>query len=186
MLLDVGCGPGRLAIGLLSVLGRTNYLGLDVNANAIRWCQQHIERQHPSFRFQHVDVANDRYNRDGVGIDEDFRFDLPAGEFDAIYLYSVFTHMLEADVRAYLREFRRILKPRGRVFLTATVDEGVPRVTVNAPGYVANLMGPLHVVRYEKTFFFSLVKDAGFDVSEFVPFGDARSQSVFFLQRAYE
>jgi hypothetical protein len=59
-------------------------------------------------------------------------------------------------------------------------------VTINAPGYVANLMGPLHVVRYEKAFFFSLLNDAGFDVSEFVQFGDARSQSIFFLQGACE
>src|SRR2546425_11032115 len=53
-LVDVGCGLGRLATGLLVEFGDVEYLGLDANREFARWCQEHIERHHPSFRFMHV------------------------------------------------------------------------------------------------------------------------------------
>jgi SAM-dependent methyltransferase len=37
---------------------------------------------------------------------------------DLVILFSVFTHMLRDDLRFYLSEFRRILRPAGRVYAT--------------------------------------------------------------------
>lgn len=183
VILDVGCASGRLAIGFLNVLGAVDYTGLDVRAKSVEWCKRHIERRHTSFKFRHIDVANARYNEGGIPIDEHFRFDLPDRHFDVICLLSVFTHMLETDVRAYLCEFRRVLKPTGRIFLTATVDEGGAAVTINPPGYVANLQGQLHVVRYETSFFSALVHKEGFQIDAFTHKADAPSQSIFVLSR---
>ncbi|HEY0382006.1 MAG TPA: class I SAM-dependent methyltransferase [Candidatus Elarobacter sp.] len=39
--------------------------------------------------------------------------DLPAESFDVIYAYSVFTHLSEELQRAWIEEFRRLLRPGG-------------------------------------------------------------------------
>ncbi len=40
--LDIGCGQGRLAIGLLRTIGELDYLGIDINQRAIKWCKRHL------------------------------------------------------------------------------------------------------------------------------------------------
>jgi len=74
--LDVGCGQGRLPIGILRVIGEINYMGIDVDKASIDWCRRHIERNHPSFKFKHVNFRNERYNNDGIEISDSFRFDM--------------------------------------------------------------------------------------------------------------
>ena len=39
-ILDVGCGQGRLPIGILRVIGATNYIGIDVDRRSIDWCRR--------------------------------------------------------------------------------------------------------------------------------------------------
>jgi SAM-dependent methyltransferase len=51
MLVDIGCGQGRLAIGLVRVLSAVRYLGVDVSADSIAWCTKHIEKIHPTYQF---------------------------------------------------------------------------------------------------------------------------------------
>ncbi len=47
--LDVGCCPGRLAIGILNRLGAIRkYQGVDVSEASARWCQRFIADQYPS------------------------------------------------------------------------------------------------------------------------------------------
>ena len=41
--LDVGCGYGRLPIGLLRVIGGVGYLGLDVHRGSIDWCRRRVD-----------------------------------------------------------------------------------------------------------------------------------------------
>jgi ubiquinone/menaquinone biosynthesis C-methylase UbiE len=109
-ILDVGCGVGRLPIGLRARFqSLSNYTGVDVDAGSIAWCRKHITGDRVS--FIHLDMANDRYNPKGSAIDDLFRLPLPDSSFDAIHLYSVFSHMETNDVVAYLREFRRLLTP---------------------------------------------------------------------------
>ncbi len=135
-LLDVGSGPGRLAIGILQRAGEIReYWGLDVDETSVRWGQHYITPAHPDFRFIHIDVENSRYNPSGSETYASFAFSFADGEFDIITLYSVFTHMLADGVRAYLEEFRRMLRPDGRIFLTAFLEEdaGVPDVTERTP-----------------------------------------------------
>lgn len=159
--LDIGCGYGRLASGLIISLPELNYEGLDVDAASIRWCQDHLTSRAGTFHFQRLDVRNDRYNRTGQPLDALFRFPFQDGEFDVIYLYSVFSHMAEQDVRVYLREMKRLLAGTGRGFLTAFVEEGVGAVEENPPDLPFRCSGPLHVVRYERGHFFQMITDTG-------------------------
>ena len=99
-------------------------------------------------------------------------FSLPfdPGVFDIIYLYSVFSNLIEKDVRIYTREFLRLLAPPGgRVFLTAFVEEGVPAVTVYPENYVMEweCQGPLNTVPYEKGHLSSIYESCGFEAERF-------------------
>jgi SAM-dependent methyltransferase len=157
-LLEVGCGPGRLPIGILRRrAAMRSYCGVDVNGAAVGWCQRHIESAHPAFQFFHLDLQNARYNPAGARIGAGFRLPFESRSFDVIYLYSVFSHMGEEDVERYLAEFRRLLAPGGRVFLTLFVEEGVPPVTVNPPDYRREWRGALHCVRYQRGHFEDLL-----------------------------
>jgi SAM-dependent methyltransferase len=65
-ILDVGCGYGRLAFGLLNSLdfiGR--YEGFDLQPRHIAWCREAITTRFSNFHFAHVDIANARYNPQG-------------------------------------------------------------------------------------------------------------------------
>jgi len=182
-LLDIGCGVGRLAIGLLAEFGELeHYIGVDVAEGSVDWCRKYIEVHHQGTTFIHLDVANARYSRKGKPIDDTFRLPLADASIDAIYLYSVFSHMETKDVTAYLGEFVRLLKPGGGVFLTAFVEDDVEDVTVNPRGYgPLEWRGPLHCVRFNLGFFVNLVKQSGLSVSR-LDYGIERDgQSALYL-----
>ena len=183
--LDVGCGVGRLAIGVIGRIGAIRaYRGVDIDKEAIRWCQCHITLEHPAFQFFHVNVKHPRYNPRGKEIDTRLVLPFNDGEFDVVYLYSVFSHMLPRGIRAYLTEFQRLLSPSGKVFLTAFVEDDVPKVAVNPAGYrKMKWVGPLHCVRYEKGFFESLLAASGFRAEGFSYATETHGQSAFYVAR---
>ena len=178
-LLDLGCGPGRLPIGILRKIGEIRaYRGVDVSQTPIEWCSKYIEKEHPTFQFTHMDIKNERYNPSGsssVGLP------FPDASFDVIYLYSVFSHMKTPDIQAYLTEFKRLLKATGKVFLTAFTEDKVPEMEENPPNYKQDWKGALHCVRYEKKFFKKLLKDYGFTVDKLEYGTETDGQSGFYL-----
>ena len=116
--LDIGCGNGGVARPLTAILSPAGrYEGIDVNRNAVEWLQARYEA-YANFRFQHVDVHNTMYQPEGGAAPESFRLPFPDDTFDVTLLKSVFTHMMPAGVRSYLREIGRTLKPGGRAIIT--------------------------------------------------------------------
>lgn len=117
--LDVGCGMGRVAVALTAYMNeKGSYEGFDIVKSAINWCTNKIHSRYPQFKFTHIDLKNDLYN---LGTDQeakDFVFPYKDGEFDLVFLTSVFTHMVLADVENYLEQIHRVLKPGGRCFAT--------------------------------------------------------------------
>jgi len=115
---DLGCGNGSVARALtrfLSPSGR--YEGVDVHAPAIAWLQERY-RSHRNFKFTHANVYNKMYNPDGQLPAGEYRFPFDDASFDLILLKSVFTHMLPVDVRTYMHEISRVLRPGGRSIIT--------------------------------------------------------------------
>jgi SAM-dependent methyltransferase len=79
-ILDIGCGVGRLAIGILNQMSKPPfYWGVDVDPGSIKWCRRHISSGHSSFHFTHVNVVNRRYNAYGAVADGSFRFPFADG-----------------------------------------------------------------------------------------------------------
>jgi ubiquinone/menaquinone biosynthesis C-methylase UbiE len=183
--LDVGCGTGRLAIGILAEIGEVaGYHGIDVHQPSIDWCRRHIASAHPSFRFIHMNVQNERYNPDGKGDKQTMRLPLLEASVDVVNLYSVFSHMTYGNVVAYLAELRRVIAAPGRAFITAFVEEGVPNFEINPASYRQKWSGPLHCVRFERAFFESMLGEQGFRVERFEHGREANGQSAYYLTPA--
>src|SRR5690606_29853764 len=78
LVLDLGCGFGRMALPLARYLSLdAQYLGFDVVAEPVAWCQQHVASLHPGFEFRHVDLAHPLYNPKGRLQVEDLLLALP-------------------------------------------------------------------------------------------------------------
>ena len=116
--LDVGCGTGRVAVPLVEHLGPDgSYEGFDRDASRIAFCNERIAPLHPGFRFQAVDVFNSERQK-GTQRAGEFAFPYADADFDVVFLFSVFTHMLPDGVERYLAEIARVAKPGGRVVIT--------------------------------------------------------------------
>lgn len=117
--LDVGCGPGRIAVQLTQYLNAdAKYEGFDITRHQIDWCTKRITSRYPNFRFQLADIFNSVYNPNGKCNASDYSFPFQNEQFDFVFLISVFTHMLPDDISHYLAEINRVLKQSGRSFMT--------------------------------------------------------------------
>lgn len=129
-ILDIGCGLGRMTYALAYYLDKeTVYEGFDVNADSIQRAKVIYEEAFPNFHFQHIDAFNSLYNPQGTLF---CNFDFPYDDetFDFIFLTSVFTHMLDKDVRHYLSEIERVLKPGGTCFFTSFILDKEAKVQI--------------------------------------------------------
>ncbi len=116
--LDVGCGPGRIAAPLTRYLTAGSYEGFDVTPRSIRWNQRHITPRHSSFRFTQADIHNPMYNPGGSQTGATFRFPYPGEYFDLSLATSVYTHLRPYETANYLSETARVMRPGGRILNT--------------------------------------------------------------------
>jgi len=116
--LDFGCGCGRIARQLLQQHSRpSRYLGIDLHGGMVGWCRANLSPVAPGFQFVHHDVMHLGLN---PGEDKPAVLPFPAGdeEFTLVNATSVFTHLVEASARHYLREVARVLVPGGLLHAT--------------------------------------------------------------------
>lgn len=99
-ILDFGCGWGRIVRFFLKDIGAEGLYGVDCFEEVITICKNSNLR----CTFEMIDVMPPTH--------------FPDNFFDAIYLYSVFSHLSEEAHMAWLLEFKRILKPGGIVIAT--------------------------------------------------------------------
>lgn len=144
--LEIGCGCGRTAHALAGWLERGHYVGVDIEPVALAACQHSRVLRAQDFRFELLDVANREYNPTGKVPAASMRFPLEDASFDLVFLISVFTHMLPADVSHYAAEICRLLRPGGRAFLSAfLLDHGRAGKTLT----FAHELGPCRHERAE-------------------------------------
>jgi SAM-dependent methyltransferase len=130
--LEIGCGLGRTAFPLrYALIGGGTYDGFEIASEKVEFLRRTFEPAYPNFRFQRADVYNTYYNPSGSIAADGYIFPYPDACFDVVYAASVFTHMLPANVAAYLRQSARVLRPTGRCvfsfFLLDHYRRGRPR-----------------------------------------------------------
>lgn len=170
-ILDIGCGPGRLALGLIKNNATIQkYVGVDVNKTPIEWCKTNLTTLNGNYNFFHLNKYNARYaplnSMEKISY---FDSDVFKDKYDLVYLYSVFSHLEPDDLIDYLNLFKNILEPNGVVYTTVFVGDEVDTYEEN-PAHLSFLTfkpaGRLHVCYYNKNYFEELVKNAGLKILE--------------------
>lgn len=139
--LDIGCGMGRMAYSLGYYLApTTRYEGFDIMEPLIEWANQKITPRFPNFNFRRVDIYNQLYNPNGTLSAAEFDFPYEDESFDFVFLGSVFTHIPAKEVRHYLEEIHRVLKPGGRCLCTMFLYNEESAALIEAGKSSANLV----------------------------------------------
>src|SRR5688572_5001835 len=100
VVVDVGCGSGRLACQL-AAFPQLHYVGCDVVPRLLEYARELCGR--PDWRFEQTN---------GITIPcED-------AAADFVCFFSVFTHLPQEDIYRYFREAQRVLKPGGLLVMS--------------------------------------------------------------------
>ncbi len=101
VVLDWGCGPGRIIRHLPAFLGKDSRIyGTDYNKKSIEWCKSHLK----GIEFNHNSLVAKLPYEDVF--------------FDFIFGISIFTHLSEEKHLEWTKELARILKKGGIMFFT--------------------------------------------------------------------
>ena len=106
-LLDFGCGNGRLGVHAVKYLNGGTYLGVDIAPTFLA---------HAALRLEPLQATGSCSVRLIHQADE--TFDLADHCVDFACAYSVFTHMEHEDMYRYLVQFKRIIRPGGRLIIS--------------------------------------------------------------------
>ena len=152
------------------------YEGFDIVTPWVQWANDTISRRFPNCRFRVVDIHNGRYNPTGTLQSTEFAFPYPDANFDFVFLTSVFTHMRPDEIRHYLDEISRVLRPGGRCMCTCFLmnDEaqtllagGQARFNIvhELDGfYTSSLEEPEEAIAFREPVLLDWIDQRGFDV----------------------
>ncbi len=193
VIMDFGCGPGRLLIGLLSAnVCFAKYIGVDVSNKDIKWLddtymsqtknrsdkttelQRHDDEQ---FQFIRINVKNERYNKNGQKLDTDSldkkeRIVFPSIEIhnqlvhsvDIMILRSVFSHMLTADIYHHLRTLHSILRAPTGVMIVSLFLNPIPDSPVETVETKEEQERGNHLVYISKQVFETILYETGYSI----------------------
>ena len=96
-LLDCGCGPGTITVGLAAVVSPGQVVGIDIEDSQIERAQAHAAQQ---------GITNVRFEVGNI-----YKLPFPDDSFDAVLAHAVLNYLSE-PLRA-LQEMYRVLRPGG-------------------------------------------------------------------------
>ncbi len=191
-IVDLGSGCGKTAVALrdFEYMGerfRGQYCGYDVDAGMVRWCRKNFHSEH--FRFRAMDVFNAVYNPRGASGAQVHLEGCEDNTIDLVISQSLFSHLLENDVRAYVKESARVLRPGGIMAMTFFCMDDLRSLDLlggrwtfelrRDAAYVENERYPEAAVAYDKVWMEQVCRDAGFtEVESRLPASRAQSFAV--------
>lgn len=128
--LDVGCGVRLVQTILNRDLPIRSYTGIDVDEPVIGFLKTEV--RDPRFTFARWDVHNPLYNVHGPRMTRDTPLPV-GGDFDVIWLFSVFTHLAPDDADAMFAILRRHVRREGRLLFSTFLDPAVATFEEKAP-----------------------------------------------------
>jgi ubiquinone/menaquinone biosynthesis C-methylase UbiE len=100
--LDAGCGPGAITLGLARRVAPGNVLGIDIEDLQFGNARERAQREALNVEFRKASV---------------YELAFPDRSFDAVFSHALLEHL--SDPGAALAELRRVLKPGGLIGLRA-------------------------------------------------------------------
>jgi SAM-dependent methyltransferase len=183
-ILEIGCTTGRSFIGLVQKVPDIHYIGIDINKFNIDWCNKYLSQGNPDYNFHLFNLKHIMYNPEGtIELNDDFRFQYESDFFDLVYATGVIPNYLDFEVRLLLKDFNRMLKKGGRLFITTFVEENVPDMEENPDNYLMKFTYPRQIVRFEKNFFENLIREQGFAIDSFEHRTEIDFQSAYYLTK---
>jgi len=107
-LLDCGCGPGTVTLGLAEVVTPGEVVGIDSGPSAVERARAVAAER---------GIANIRFEVGNI-----YALPFPDHSFDAAFAHAVLTHL--SDPGSALREMYRVLKPGGLIGIRTTYPAG--------------------------------------------------------------
>jgi SAM-dependent methyltransferase len=115
--LDIGCGPGRMAIPLTTYLSRQgSYEGIDTWLEAVEWCSKNITPRFGNFGFRPIKE---------VGSGEIVIFPYEQASFDFASLGAI-SQLDKNTFLSYVNEASRLLRAGGTYFGTCLLTGDNP------------------------------------------------------------
>jgi len=182
--LELGCGHGRTARGLLSYLRYPGlYIGLDVNKEMIEDAKQRIEARWPNFRFIYASIYSRNYNSDAQNNAASYVFPFKPESFDVIYAASLFTHLLPDETLNYFIQSNRVLRKGGKcLFSFFILDYYMGPGTTISPAYefeskfenydgvrIKDPKNPDNLIGYSLKTIMDYASRSGFEVKRVIP-----------------
>jgi SAM-dependent methyltransferase len=185
VLLEIGCSSGRSVIGLIEKVGKIKrYVGVDANLLNVNWCNRYIASRNNFCEFHYIDLWHILFNPNGsLKLDEHFKLSFEPESFDILYLQSVLPNSVDWEIRIFAKEYFRLLKPGGILFLTDFIEENVPDMTENPENYVMKCTYPRQIVRFEKNYFLKIFTDAGFVLDSYEQGTEIDTQSAVYFKK---
>ena len=162
-LLDCGCGPGSITVGLAEVVAPGEVVGVDIEPRQVARAQA---------LAQDLGLTNARFEVGSV-----YELPFPDASFDAAFAVNALEHVSE-PLRA-LREMRRVLRPGGVVGVRDP-DSGTHRLEPDTPE-IREILQLFNRLREESSSPYyaprqrALLRQAGFVPGEAMVFAECQS-----------
>ncbi len=181
---DFGCGCGRVARQLaLQKVQPEAYLGIDLHAGMIQWCQENITPYAPQFRFLHQDVFYVGWNKESPN--KVLPFPVDSQDFTLVNAISVFTHLEQDSAVFYFAEVNRVLAEDGILhatwFLFDKTDFPMMQDFQNA--LYINIADPVNAVIFDKTWVVNEAHKHNLKIIGIIPPGMRGGQWVLTMAR---
>ncbi len=174
-IVDIGCGCGKSAAILrdfqyAETRFSGHYYGFDIDREQVEWCECHFPAEH--FTFRAVDGKSVVYPSSGEKPQQRILSACADEDIDLVFSQSLFSHLLEDDLKRYLSESYRVLRPGGAMCMTFFCVEDLRDLGLLGRRWsfehqvgaarVENAAYPEAAVAYEKDVILAFAKSAGF------------------------
>jgi SAM-dependent methyltransferase len=180
-IVDIGSGCGKSAAILrdfqyADTRFSGHYYGFDIDREQVEWCKRHFPKDH--FTFSTVDGESVVYPCSGRASSNQSLSVCKDDTIDFVFSQSLFSHLLQEDLKLYLRESYRVLRSGGAMCMTFFCIEDLRDLGLlgkrwtfrNKMGsaLVENTAFPEAAVAYEKEVIIDFAKYAGFPSPEVI------------------
>lgn len=123
-ILDFGSGCGRLAVPMMQFLNEEgSFIGIDIIPKLIEFSNKRIASRYTNCNFYLSSDKNKLYEKfidagDPKLVPAKQLDDFEKNSFDVISAFSVFTHLYDSEAGEYLKKFKQLLKPDGKVIVS--------------------------------------------------------------------